>query len=306
MSDYAMLAVGVACAAVGAELFVRGAVGLALFLRISPGIIGATVAAFATSGPELSVAITAAMAGIPQIAFGDVLGANIVNVTIVLSSALLISAMRCPRGTIRRDFPFALLTPVVTGALAYDGVLSRGDGMFLMAVFFSWLAMTVQEARRQRSATVQVESVRRGWHLGIFLIVGLLVLFVAGRLIVSSARGIAHAFGIGEFVVGAILVALGTTVPELATTVVSKLRGYDEVGLGTVLGSNIFNACFIVGVAALIHPVEVGWNETSIALGFGLAVLLGAYPGRAGVIGRGRAVLLLSLYAAYLTILLRV
>ncbi len=308
MNDYVVLAAGFACAAIGAELFVRGAVGLAFLLRIGPGIVGATVAAFATSSPELSVAVSAALAGVPQIAFGDVLGANIVNASLVLSSALLISALRCPRASIRRDFPVALLTPVLTGALAVDGEISRGDGVLLLAVFLVWMFLTVQEARRQRRGTETNPSCGEwhGWRLIAALTAGLLILLAAGDLIVSSAKGIARAFGVGEFVIGAVLVAVGTTVPELATTFVSKLRGYDDVGLGTVLGSIIFNACFIVAVAAIIHPIGVDRNEAFVALGFGLAAMLCAYPGRDGVIGRRRAIWLLLLYASYLTILLQV
>ncbi len=304
MNDYVLLFAGFACAAIGAELFVRGAVGLAFSLRIGPGIVGATVAAFATSSPELSVAISAALAGVPQIAFGDVLGANIVNASVVLGAALLISEMRCPRGSIRRDFPVALLTPALTGALAVDGEVSRSDGVLLLVVFLAWMLLTVQEARRQRSETAPSAAGRPGLRLFAALIAGLLILFAAGDLIVTSAKGIARAFGIGEFVIGAIIVAVGTTVPELATTIASKLRGYDEVGLGTVLGSNIFNGCFIVAVAAIIHPIAVDLNEMTVALGFGLAVLLCAYPGRDGVIGRGRALWLLLLYAAYVATLL--
>ncbi len=305
MNDYLVLVAGFACAAIGAELFVRGAVGLAFLLRIGPGIVGATVAAFATSSPELSVAVSAALAGVPQIAFGDVLGANIVNASLVLGAALLISPMRCPRGSIRRDFPAALLTPLLTGVLAADGEVSRSDGVVLLAVFLVWLFLTVQEARRQRAETPPSSGEQHGWRLIAALAAGLLILFAAGELIVSSAKGIARAFGIGEFVIGAIVVAVGTTIPELATTIASKLRGYDEVGLGTVLGSNIFNGCFIVAVAAIICPIAVDRNEMYVALGFGLAILLRAYPDRGGVIGRGRAVWLLLLYAAYLTILLR-
>ena len=112
--------------------------------------------------------------------------------------------------------------------------------------------------------------------------------------------------GIGEFVIGGVIVAVGTTVPELATTIVSKLRGYEEVGLGTVLGSIVFNACFIVGVAAVIHPIPVDWGETAVALGFGPVALLCAYPNRRGIIGRARGVLLLLLYIANVVALLHV
>ena len=306
MNDYVMLAAGIVCAAGGAELFVRGAVGIAFWLRIAPGIVGATVAAFATSSPELAVGVSAALNGVPQIAFGDVLGANIVNVGMVLALAVLISAMKCPRDSIRRDFSAALLTPVLTAALAVDGEISRVDGVVLMVAFFIWLTLTVVSARRQRGDVLPEANSGRGWRLIAVLLIGLVILFAAGHLIVSGAKGVARAMGIGEFVIGAVIVAVGTTVPELATMIVSKLRGYEEVGLGTVLGSIVFNACFIVGVAAMIHPIPVDWGEASVALGFGLVALLCAYPDRRGIIGRARGVLLLLLYIANVVALLHV
>ena len=284
MNDYMMLGAGIICAAGGAELFVRGAVGIAFWLRIAPGIVGATVAAFATSSPELAVGVSAAMNGVPQIAFGDVLGANIVNVGLVLALAVLISAMKCPRDSIRRDFSAALLTPVLTAALAFDGEISRVDGVVLMVVFFIWLTMTVVSARRQRGDVLPEANGGRGWRLIAVLLIGLVILFAAGHLIVIGATGVARTMGIGEFVIGAVIVAVGTTVPELATTIVSKLRGYEEVGLGTVLGSNVFNACFIVAVAAMIHPIAVDGKQAAIALVFGFTVLLCAFPNRRGII----------------------
>lgn len=305
MNDYMMLGAGIICAAGGAELFVRGAVGIAFWLRIAPGIVGATVAAFATSSPELAVGVSAAMNGVPQIAFGDVLGANIVNVGLVLALAVLISAMKCPRDSIRRDFSAALLTPVLTAALAFDGEISRVDGVVLMVVFFIWLTMTVVSARRQRGDVLPEANGGRGWRLIAVLLIGLVILFAAGHLIVIGATGVARTMGIGEFVIGAVIVAVGTTVPELATTIVSKLRGYEEVGLGTVLGSNVFNACFIVAVAAMIHPIAVDGKQAAIALVFGFTVLLCAFPNRRGIISRWRGGLLLLLYATNVMMLLR-
>jgi cation:H+ antiporter len=127
----------------------------------------------------------------------------------------------------------------------------------------------------------------------------MLALVAAGALIVSGARGVAAAFGIDEFIVGATLVAIGTSTPELATTIIAKWRGHDEVGLGTIIGSNIFNNLFIVAVAAMIHPISVAWREVAVALGFGIVALAFCYPPRDGVIGRGRGLLLLALYVAY-------
>lgn len=305
MNDYVALILGVVCAGVGGELFVRGSVGLAFWARVSPGIIGATVAAFATSSPELSVSINAAIAGEPQIALGDALGSNVVNVALILALALVISGIQSPRDSVKRDFPVALLIPIVTGVLFLDGELSRFDGLVMLGMFLAWLVATVIEARKQRSAAEEVLGEHRGWLIVLSCVAGLAFLVAAGNLIVTGARGIAISFGIDEFIIGATIVAVGTSVPELATTVIAKLRGHDEVGLGTILGSNIFNGIFIVAIAAIIHPITVTWREVAITLVFGFLALVFTYPSREGFIGRRRGVLLLALYVAYLATILQ-
>jgi len=305
MNGYVALILGIVCAGVGGELFVRGAVGLAFWARVSPGIIGATVAAFATSSPELSVSINAAMAGEPQIALGDALGSNVVNVALILALALVISGIQSPRDSVKRDFPVALLTPVITGVLFLDGVLSRFDGLLMLGLFLAWLVAAIIEARNQRSATEEVLGEHQGWLVVVSCVAGLVFLVAAGNLIVAGARGIAISFGIDEFIIGATIVAVGTSVPELATTVIAKLRGHDEVGLGTILGSNIFNGIFVIAVAAIIHPIIVAWREVAITLVFGFVSLVFTYPSRKGFIERRLGVLLLVLYVAYLATILQ-
>ena len=300
MYDYLALILGVVCAGIGGELFVRGAVGVAQWARISPGIVGATVAAFATSSPELSVSVNAALAGEPQIALGDALGSNVLNVALILGVALAISGIQCPRDSVKRDFPVALLIPAITGVLFLDGELSRFDGALLLGMFAVWLVATVIEARRQRSAAERVLGEQRGRLAALYCLAGLAFLVAAGRLIVAGAGGIARAHDIDEFIVGALIVAVGTSVPELATTIISKLRGHDEVGLGTILGSNIFNGIFIIGVAAVSHPITAAWREVAVTLAFGLLALAFSYPAANGRIERRRGALLLVLYAAYL------
>ena len=305
MNDYVALILGVTCAGTGGELFVRGAVGLAHWARISPGIIGATVAAFATSSPELSVSINAAMAGNPQIALGDALGSNVVNVALILAVVLVISGIQSPRDSVKRDFPVALLVPVVTSVLILDGALSRFDGILLLSMFIIWLLAAITEARKQRSASDKILGEHRGWLALVLCVVGLAFLVAAGSLIVAGARGIAISWGIDEFVIGATVVAVGTSAPELATTIIAKLRGHDEVGLGTILGSNIFNGLFIIATAAIISPITVSWREVAVALVFGLVTVAFTLPTRRGFIERRRGVLLLVLYVAYLTAVLQ-
>lgn len=301
LNDYAVLLLGIVCAGIGGELFVRGAVGLAHWARVSPAIIGATIAAFATSSPELAVAISAAMTGKPQLALGDALGSNVVNVALIFALAVLMAGVRSPRDTVKRDFPVALLVPVITGALLLDGVLSRSDGLLLWALFLAWLAAAIMEARRQRRAADEGLGERRGGLAIGSGILGLALLVAAGRLIVAGARGIAVAFGVDEFVIGATLVAIGTSAPELATTVIAVLRGHHEVALGTLLGSNIFNGLLIVAVAAVIVPIAVDGRDVVVALGFGFLAVVFSFPTPRGLIARRRGVGLLLLYVAYLT-----
>lgn len=303
MNDFVILILGVIFAGLGGELFVRGAVGLARWARVAPGIIGATVAAFATSSPELSVAVNAAVAGRPQIALGDGLGSNVVNVALILAIALVISGIQSPRDSVKRDFPVALLAPLFTGLLVIDGVLSRLDGILMLGVFMLWLVTVVLEARKQRSAAGQILGAQRGWAFVLASAVGMGLLIAAGNLIVTGAKGIAITYHLDAFIIGATLVAFGTSAPELATAVIAKLRGHDEVGLGTILGSNIFNGLFVIAVAALIHPIAINRSEVILALVFGVVALLFSYPGASGFIRRWRGGALLLLYAAYLVVI---
>jgi len=303
MFNLLLLISGVGIAALGGELFVRGVVGLAHWLRVSPGIIGATVAAFATSSPELSVAVNAATAGHPQIALGDALGSNVVNIALILGLTLFISAIQAPRDSLKRDFPVAMLVPLVTGVFALDGELSRLDGLLLMGMFFAWITTAAIEARKQRSVAEYVLGEQRRGFVLLSCAAGLALLIAAGMLIVAGASGLASAFGVDEFLIGATIVAIGTSTPELATTVVAMLRGHSEISLGTVLGSNIFNGLMIIATAASIHPIEVDWQEMAVALVFGVAALGCVFPAQDGFIDRRRGGLLLTIYVLYLAAL---
>ncbi len=305
MFDYLILIFGILAAGFGGELFVRGAIGMAKWARIPAGIIGATIAAFATSSPELAVSVNAALEGKPQIALGDALGSNVANIALILGIALIFGQLRAPRDSIRRDFPVALLAPVLTGILVMDGELSRLDGAILLAVFASWLVAVVFEVRKQRSAAGAVLGESNRTAIILSLVGGLTLLIIAGRSIVEGAKGIATSFGLEEFVIGATVVAIGTSMPELATVIISRIRGHEEIGLGTILGSNIFNNFWIVGIATLITPMTaLPLREIAIGLGFGVLTILLTFPGRDGIISRGRGAMLLVFYLAYTAVLL--
>lgn len=296
--DLLVLGLGLLCAATGGELFVRGVVGIAEAARIPPGIVGATVAAFATSSPEVSVAISSALSDRPQLALGDALGSNVVNVGLVLGAAILIGPIRVGEGAIRRDLTAALVLPLLTVVLAADGSLTRPDGLVLAIVFSTWLVTTILAARRERSAAVEVLAEHSLPRAGVVAVLGLLVLVAAGRLIVVGAKGIGEDLGLDPFVVGVVFVAVGTSVPELATAVVSRLRGHEEIGLGTVLGSNVFNGGLVVALVALIAPFEVDWSEIMVSLGFGILVVIAVLPLPRPLLGRFRGALLVTLYGS--------
>lgn len=299
MNAYLALVLGICCAGGGGELFVRGTVGLARAARVSPGIIATTVAAFATSSPELTIAITSAAEGRPEISFGDALGSNVVNVALILGLVLLLAPLGVPRGSIRRDFPVTLLAPVILGVLLLDGNISRLDGIVLLIGFFVWLFAVMHEARSQRSVAGEVLGEVRPYRAVAESLVGLALLIAAGKLIVFGATGIAEALGLSAFVIGATVVAIGTSVPELATAIISRLRGHDEVGLGTILGSNIFNGLLVIGVAATITPIDVPLATAGPALALGIVSVALTYPPRSGIIGAWRGGMLLATYIVY-------
>jgi cation:H+ antiporter len=225
-------------------------------------------------------------------------------VALVLALVLLLADLHAPRDSLKRDFPVAMLAPCLLAVLAFDGVLSRVDGILLLGVFVAWLVATILEARRQRSAAEQVLGEYQVGRALVASLAGLALLIAAGQLIVTGATGVAHAFGLGEFVIGATVVAVGTSMPELATAVIAKWRGYEEIGLGTVLGSNIFNGLWIVAVAAIITPITASWQTVGIGLGFGIVTVACLFPGRDGLLTRKRGALLLALYVAYVATIL--
>lgn len=298
--DAFLLALGVTLAALGGNFFVRGSVGLAGGLKVPAGIIGATIAAFATSSPELAVAVNSAIAGTPNVALGDALGSNVGNVALILGIALAFGGMRPERGDIRRDLPVAVMAPLLIAILALDGLLSRIDGAVLFTVFAGWLATAILQAKRARDAAEEVLGVENVRRALVETGAGMGLLIVAGRLIVLAARGFGVRLGLDPFLVGATLVAFGTSVPELAATLIARMRGRDEVGIGTILGSNIFNSLWIVGLVSLLHPVSVQIREMDTAIAASSVATLLLIPNRQWILERWRSPLLMATYAAYI------
>ena len=299
--DGLALVAAILLAAIGGEAFLRGVLGFSAWLRLPKMLVATTLAAFATSSPELTVSSLAALAGKPEIGLGDALGSNVVNIALVLGIALMFGSLPARLEEIRRDMILALAVPPITFFLISDGVLSRADGAVLLCLFVFWLGMMVRQAlhhrRRQAEEAPDAQGVKF-WLISLYALLGLGSLLMAGKLFVSGASGIALAMGMSPYVIGATLVAYGTSLPELVTTLLSRWRGHDEIGLGTVLGSNLFNGLAIVGLAASIYPIAVPLSSVYLGLGVGVLSLLLILP-RKGRISRRRGALLLALYAAF-------
>lgn len=299
--EIAAVAAAVALAAVGGEVFLKGILGGAHWLRLPKLLVATTLAAFATSSPELTVSSVAALAGHPEIGLGDALGSNVVNIALIFGIALLFGPIRVERAALGRDFALALAVPLLTLWLVADDVVTRLEGGLLLTLFAAWIAVIVRAARAERAANVMPETVH---PLAVLLHVGggLAALVAAGRLFVYGASGIAGAFGVDAYVIGALIVAIGTSLPELVTVLLARLHGHDEVGVGTLIGSNLFNGLAIVGTAASIHPIRAPFAEVAATLLAGVLALLLLLPGKGATIGRRRGAMLLSCYAAFVAL----
>jgi len=298
-TDLLALVAAIPVAALGGASFLKGVLGVAAWLRLPKLLVATTLAAFATSSPEMAVSSLAALAGKPEIGLGDALGSNIVNVGLILGLALLSGALAARSDELRRDFVLALIVPILTLVLALDGTLSRADGALLLTLFALWLILVVRQAiAHRRETTADTGPPDRPLLAWLLLLAGLAALILAGRLFVNGASGIAVALGVNPYLIGVTVVAVGTSLPELVTVLLSRLRGHDDVGLGTLLGSNLFNGLAIVGVAATIHPIHAPLAEVATALAFGVLTVLLMLP-RAGAIPRRRGIALLAAYAAF-------
>lgn len=297
------LLAGVVLAGLGGELFLRGVLGFARVLRIPAAIAAATLGAFATSSPEVFVSTIAAARGEPAIGLGDATGSNVVNIALILAVALLIRPLATKRATIGLDYAVAIGGSGLIALMALDGMLSSLDGTVLIAAFCAWMGLHIRSAARQRSEPEPLAAGERTSLIALQSVVGMGLLIAAGTLVVGGAKTIAEAFGVPAFLIGATLVALGTSMPEFATVLVAVLRGHDEVGVGTLLGSNVFNALFIVGLAAVITPIPVSGAALWIALGAGALAAACTWPGRTELLGRLRGALLIALYGVAMSLL---
>jgi len=317
----------------GAELLVRGAASLALRLGVSSLAVGLTVVAFGTSMPEMVVSVRAALSGVADIAVGNVVGSNIFNVAVILGLAALICPVPCHANVVRREAPIMVGVTVLLIALAWWGGgvtasadgrpvnwLTRGEGLLLALLIVGYTSLTYVLAKRESAAVVQefeeglpsvsspAAAQRRSWLRDALLIIaGLVLLILGAQCLVDGAVRIARGLGVSELVIGLTIVAAGTSMPELATSVVAALRRQPDISVGNVVGSNIFNVLAILGVTATIQPLRISAEVLRRDLPFALLLAVLCIPlmytGRR--LSRLEGVVLLLLYLVYLAMLIR-
>ena len=258
------LILGFALLEKGADIFVDGASSVAKKMRIPAFVIGLTIVAFGTSAPELAVSITAAMKGSNDIAIGNVVGSNIFNTLVVLGASAAITPIVVEKGMIKKDYPLSIFAAVLLGILSLDTILfkkaemslGRMDGIILLIAFAGFMYMTVKAGLENRTEEEEVEAMPMMKAL-IFIVLGLVGIVIGGDVSVEGAKEIARFFGLSEAIIGLTIVALGTSLPELVTSVIAARKGESDIAVGNVIGSNIFNVFLILGVSATILPMTI-------------------------------------------------
>jgi len=301
----------------GAELMVRGASKLALSFGISPLVVGLTVVAFGTSSPELAVSVQSAWSGQVDIALGNVVGSNIFNVLFILGLSALIAPLLVHRQLIRQEVPMMVAFSLLLWVLASDSGLSRGDGLLLVSLLLAYTVLVIRQSRRDNLALREIESELPAvddrawdahWLMQILLVAaGMGLLVVGSNWLVEAAVTLARQLGMSEVVVGLTIVAAGTSLPEVATSVMAAIRGQRDIAVGNVVGSNIFNILAVLGISASIAPGDLLVPASLLAFDLPVMVAIAVaclpifFTGH--LIARWEGALFLAYYAAYTTYL---
>lgn len=246
--------VGIALVLWGADRLTDGAVAVAEQMRVPQIVIGLTVVAMGTSMPEFCVSLVSALKGTPDLAVGNIVGSDIFNTLLIVGVSALTAPMAILKNTVRKDIPFSLVASAVLLIMCLDGEIGRGDAAVLFVLFLTFMYMTIKEAGTEEEAGGDSDRKKpqAAWLSAVWIVVGLACLIGGSNLFVEGATGVAASLGVSEAVIGLTIVAGGTSLPELATSVVSARKGNSGIAVGNVLGSNVFNILAILGVTGMI------------------------------------------------------
>ena len=299
--DIVLIIVGVWMVLYGADRLTEGASALARRMNVPEMIIGLTIVAAGTSAPELFVSLVSALKGTPDMAVGNVVGSNTMNCMLIVGCAAAVAPMVISRSTVRKDIPFAIGATLLLMALTYDGSLSWVDGIILLAGFAAFMVYTLRQAKAGSSEEETTATNMTTGKAVLYLIGGLAGLVVGSNVFVDHASNLAFALGISEAVVGLTVVAGGTSLPELATSVVAARKGQSAIAIGNVIGSNVFNILMILGLTGVICPLEIeGITLVDQAVMLVSIVLVWLFSRTLYTVERWEGALLVGGYLAYL------
>lgn len=301
ITDIALVAVGIALVLWGADKMTAGAVSVAARLGVPQIVIGLTIVAIGTSAPELFVSLASALKGTPDIAVGNIVGSNIFNTLAIVGAAAVVAPLSIAVKTIKIDLPISVAAGVALLLLSLDGDISRLDAIILLILFAGFIAYTLRRAREggEGDGTGAGEPLTGG-RAALFIVGGLACLVFGSNLFVDGAKGVAKAMGVSDAVIGLTVVALGTSLPELATSVVAARKGNSSIAIGNVIGSNVFNILMILGVTGAVSPMRiegVGVVDMAVMAAGGLAMWLFCATKR--TVERWEGAAMLAAYVAY-------
>lgn len=309
MLSFVMLVIGFVLLVWGADKFVEGASALARKMGVSPLLVGLTIVAFGTSMPELAVSVTAALRGANEIAVGNVVGSNMFNLLVVAGLSAVICPLMMDKMLLRRDWPLSIFAAVLLlVAIAPDHVIARWEGAVLLVIFAVILSRQIKAALNDRAqlAAAEAEAAEEAAEMTkspvmiwVNIVLGLACIVLGGQLAVNGATGIARMFGLSETLIGLTIVAIGTSLPELVTSIVAARKGQNEIAMGNVIGSNLFNILLILGVSAVITPIPVQATSIIDCL-FLITISVVFYlPARKGKLGRLPGAVMAAMYVVY-------
>ena len=303
--DIVLIIAGVAMVLYGADRLTEGASALARRMNVSEIIIGLTIVAAGTSAPELFVSLVSALKGTPDMAIGNVVGSNTMNAMLIVGCAAVVAPMSISRNTVRKDIPFAVVASVLLPLLAIDSAIGRIDGIILLAGFAAFMYYTLSQAKAGETAPSDETKMQNPWLSVFFVVLGLALLVIGSNIFVDSASRVAYALGLSEAVVGLTIVAGGTSLPELATSVVAARKGQSAIAIGNVIGSNVFNILMILGLTATISPMQIqGITQVDLSMMLGSIVMVWLFSRTKYTVERWEGALLAVVYIAYVCWLL--
>lgn len=296
--DYIFLIIGFVLLIKGADFFVDGSAALAGYLKVPSVIIGLTIVAIGTSLPEAAVSISAGLAGSNEIAVSNIVGSNIFNTLVVVGASALIRPFKADSQIVKRDLPVNFVVTIILYLFVIGGMLSRIEGLILLAGIITYITVMVRSALKNR-VEEEIEPISLT-KAALFIALGLAAVVFGGDVVVDSATAIAKSLGLSETLIGLTIVAIGTSLPELVTSVVASRKGESGLALGNAIGSNIFNILFILGMSSTLMPIPVvSENITDTLVLIGICVLIYAFARFGEKIGRCKGLTMIAIYIAY-------